>query len=249
MKCMLWAVPMVLMSPEGEGGGAGGSSEGANGGAGGDGDKGGGEGDKTLKTIPLETHKALLDKFHAQNEELKALNASVQKIKDEEKARSTKTNEDKGDFKSLYESTKQELTDFKQKHDQFKLDVINTSRYAALESALKTAGLKQGGETVIDFADMEKMPFETTSRGRILVHGAEEMADALKKQYPYLFGKPVDKINTGGGAGAGGGGGDDKVTALAVLEAEDAARKDPKKKGDYEAVYRRYVEQQKQTRI
>lgn len=252
MKSMPWAVPMVLRSPEGEGGSAGGSGEGGEGSAGAAGDKGGGAGDKSGTQVPLAKHKEILDKLHAQNEEFTKVKNELQALKDAEKTRNDKSAADKGDFKSLYESALNEKKDLQGRFDQFKKDVINTSRYEALEKKLKSEGLKEGGGSVIDFADFEKMPFETTSKGRIIVHGVDEMAATLKKNYPYLFGsKPTSNINTGGGAGGGGdeGGGDETVTAAQVLEAEDAAKKDPKLKPAYEAKYRKYLEQQKQTRL
>lgn len=246
-KSMPWAVPMVLRSPDGAGGGAGGSGDGGGGGTGDGGDKGGDGGDKSAKSVPLDTHKALLDKYHESANSLKATNAELEKLRSEMANLKTKGDEDKGDFKKLYEQTKQEKSDLQTRFDSFKKDVINTQRYSAMESALKVAGLKQGSESVIDFMDFEKLPIETTSKGRILVHGVEEAVTDLKQKYSFAFDvKKTTTVNGGGGAGVGGGGGSGEVSIADVMAAEDAWRAKP---GDrelrqtYESLHRKYAEQ------
>lgn len=252
MKSMPWAVPAVLRSPEGAEGSAGGSNDGGTGGAGGGG-QGDGGGDKSSKSVPLDTHKALLDKFHETANSLKATNVELEKLKGELANVRTKGDEDKGDFKKLYEQTKQEKAELQTRFEGFKKDVINTQRYNALTSALKSAGLKDGSESVIDFADFEKMPIETTSKGRILVHGVEETVADLKQKYAFAFeGKKPQIVNSGGGAG-GGNGGSGEVSISEVLAAEDAWRQNPKdaeKRDAYYGLHKRYSEQKalKQTR-
>lgn len=248
MKLQPWAVPAVLRSPEGDGGGTGGSGEGGGGGTGDDGDKGGGGGDKNSKMVPLADHKALLDKFHETGNALKTVQAELKALKDAETSRKTKDSEDKGDFKNLYEQTKTEKAELQTKFETFKKDVVNTNRYHTLESALKGAGLKTGSENVIDFADFEKMPIETTSKGRIIVHGVEEMVDHLKKNYPFAFdAKKVSNVNAGGGAGGGrDDGGGTEITAADVLQAESEAKKDPKKMDAYHELYKRFAQQRAQ---
>jgi len=253
-KSMPWAVPVVLRSPEGDGSGAGGSGENGGGGTGGGGDKGGEGGDKSAKSVPLDTHKAVLDKFHETANTLKATNAELEKLKGELASLKTKGSEDKGDFKQLYEQTKQEKAELQTRLDTFKKDVVNTQRFAALEAGLKAAGLKQGNENVIDFADLEKLPIETTSKGRILVHGVEEAVTDLKSKYSFAFEpKKMSNVNGGGGAGSGSSGGDGEVSVEDVLAAENASRAKP---GDralrdaYYSLHKKYVDQKvaKQTR-
>lgn len=233
-----WEVPMLKRAPEGDAGGTGGGGEGGDPGGGGSG--GGTPDDKSKQQVPLATHKEVLDKFHAANGQLKTLAAEVETLKQAAKTRDTKTGEDKGDFKPLYETLKTEHETLKGTHEKFKQSVFNTARLTALEAELKKQGLKAGNESVVDFADLEKMPHETTSRGRILVHGVEEMAADLKKRYDFAFGKPANpKINSGGG-NDGGGKGDDE-TDYSTLTAEYMVQLETKDNKKYRELYPHFV--------
>ncbi len=245
---MPWAVPMVLRSPEGDAGGAGG---GGSGGAGDDQSGNSGSQDDKSKVVPLSTHKETLEKFHSTNTKLKETETKLSQLQQEfEKIKNDKANanrenlENSGNFKELYTQVKSENETLKNQNAEFKKSVFNNERIRTLESELKAIGLKPGNESVIDFAELEKMPVEATSRGRILVHGAKEIAADLQKKYGFAFGKPTPpKIN-------GGGGGDDEavhseisddtLTAAYMVEMET---KDPKK---YKELYPRFVKLWKQ---
>lgn len=226
IKGLFGAVPQRLLYPEGDAGGAGGGGEGG-GAAGSDGGSGGEGGDKA---VDLKTHKAVLDKYHNTNNELKKLQGDFEKLKNEMKSKNDQSSADKGDFKSLYETLKTEKEQLQSKFNEYRNAAINTRRAEALEAELKKQGLKPGNESVIDFADFEQMPHELTSRGRILVHGVEETAQKLKEKYSFAFGtKETPRINNGGTGGGGTGDSgakdgseftDDQLTPQFMIEME-----------------------------
>lgn len=215
------AVPMWL-SPEGDGGAGGG----------GEGDKGG---DQAPKTVPLTEHKKALDDMHVAKTQVKELSDKLNTMQTELASIKTKKSEENGDFKALYEQTRSEKEALSKTHTDFKASVYNNERIRALETELKKRGLKEGAETVLDFADLEKLPYELTSRGRILVHGVEEQAAELEKKYDYAFSKQkAPPVNSGGGA-AGDAVEDSQLTAAYMTELEV---KDNKK---YREILPRYL--------
>jgi hypothetical protein len=229
----LWAVPMVLMSPEGDGGGTGGTG-GSTGSAGGD-------GDPATKVVPLDVHKRTLDEVHATKGQLKTVADQLAAVQNELNSIKTKGAESSGDFKSLYDQKSQELEQLKTTHGDFKKSVFNNERLRSLEAELKSRGLKSGNESLVDFADLEKMPNEITSRGRILVHGVKEVANELEQKYSFAFEKPKPpNVNGGGGNNGTGENTGEELTATMMVELET---KDPKR---YRELYPKYLEQWKQ---
>lgn len=215
----------VMMSPEGDGGaGAGGEGGGATG------------GDPNAKTVPLDQYKKALDEMHSAKETLKNTSTQLETLKSEIETIKTSKAKESGDFKSLYEKTLQDKADLEKRHNDFRSAVIQDKRLGILESELRKRGLKQGSESIMDLADLEKMPFETTNKGRFLIHGADQVAADLETKYSAAFDKgksPV--INTGGGNGGGGAGAELTADYMVELEA-----KDPKK---YRELMPKYLEQ------
>lgn len=238
MLIKTWAVPTVLLNQASDAGGA----SGGTGGSGGDpnpGDKGGGSGsgdDSSQEKIPLKQHKELLDKYHSLNSMLKKQAEEMEQLKAQRKAESDKALGEKGDFKALYESTKAEVDQWKEKYQKFQGSVFHNEKMRALELELKKQGLKEGSEAIMDLAPLEEMGHEVTSKGRILVHGAEMIAEKLKQKYSFAFSqKKTETVNGGGGGDVGGGADPTELTAEYMIELE---RKDPKK---YKELYPQYV--------
>ncbi len=224
------AVPMILRSPEGDTGSAGGS--------GGSGAGGSGEGDPASKQVPLDTYKKALDQVHETKNQLKSVSDQMTALQTELNTLKTKGKESSGDYKGLYEQKNQEFETLKQTHDGFKKSVFNNERMRSLENELKTRGLKEGSESIIDFADLEKMPYEVTSRGRILVNGVKEIANDLESKYSFAFSKtPAPKINSGGGSG-----GTEEVNGE-ELTAEYMTKLEVTDKAKYKELFPKYLEQ------
>jgi hypothetical protein len=233
IKGLFGAVPHRLLKPDDDG--AGGAGGGGSGGTGGDNGEGGNGGGDNTGTVDLKTHKAILDKYHAQNADTKKKEAEIERLRNELKSKSNQDSTDKGDFKSLYERTKADNETLQAKFTEYRDAAVNTRRGEALEAELKKLGLKAGNESVIDFADFEEMPHELTSRGRILVHGVEEAARKLKEKYSFAFEtKTTPRINSGGAGGGSGNNGagagdgteftDDQLTTDFMLEMEKKDR-------------------------
>lgn len=219
-----------LRCPEGDS--AGGAGSGAAGGApNGDGDQ-----NQSQKTVSIEDHQRALQDLHKFKEDSRKSKDALAALQNEVATLRTKGAEEKGDFKSLYEQKNQELIAERQKAQEFKTSVLATQKIQTLEGTLKKLGLKPGSESVMDFADLEKMPHELTSKGRILVHGADELAADLKKNYPFAFSAPPPPDFNGGGGGDNTLAGDSELTAEYMVELET---KDPAK---YKQLFPRYVE-------
>jgi len=236
MLIKTWAVPMFLQDQANPDGGAGG----AGGGAGGDPKTGEGKAggdDPSQKMIPLSQHKELLDKFHEGNTKLKQLSDELEAIKLKQKSDFEKGAADKGDFKGLYEATKAEAEQLKEQYGKFKQTVFQNEKMRAVEAELRKLGMKQGAEAVMDLADYDMLQPEVTNKGRILIHGADKVAETLKQKYGFAFeGKKVENVNGGGGRDIGGSD-PGELTAEYMIDLEV---KDPKK---YKELYPRFVQQ------
>lgn len=227
---LFWAVPMLLMAPNGDGGGAGG----------GGGDGGGAPNPDPGKTVPLADHKKALDEMHSTKETLKQTNAKLETLEATLKKIETDKAASAGDYKSLYEGVVKDKADVEKKFNDFKGAVVQDKRLGVLEGELRKLGLKDGSEGIMDLADINKLPFETTNKGRFLINGADQLAKELETKYPAAFdkGKPA-KINTGGGNNGTEPDVTGDLTADYMVELET---KDPKK---YRELFPKYLEQRK----
>ncbi len=216
------------MCPENESGGTGnqsGAQEGQNNG-----------GDQNQpKTVPLADHKKMLDEMHVAKNQAKLFQSEIENLKTQLQSIKTKGAESSGDYKSLYEQATAAKTEIESKFNDFRSNVYNDKRIEAVESVLKQRGLKESAKSVLDFIDLDKLPVELTSRGRILVHGVEEQATELQKKYEFAFAKgDAPNINNGGGA-SGAGVEDSSLTAQYMTDLE---KSDPKK---YRELMPRYL--------
>lgn len=178
------------------------------------------------KTVPLEKYKQTLDEMHAAKSQVKTLSDDLTKFKGELDSLKTQKSKDTGDFKTLYEQTLADKEKIQTKYDNIFTGRIEEKREEALSTELKKLGLRTGHEHLIDLADANKMPHELTTKGRILISGADVAAAELKEKYPAAFEIPKTTVNNG----SGGGGGDSEVgafTAEQVNALEDDSRKNP----------------------
>lgn len=194
-------------------------------------------------TIKKEDHDRALKDMHKYKSDLKKIQADYQallsKQKEDEESKLAQQNE----FKTLAERFKAEAEkERKEKKELLDSFYLNQKMSAVRSSALK-AGLRTEAETDLDLLSLDAVALERTDQGRVIVHGADEYVQDLKKQKPHWFSaKQVANVNSGGGTNAATGG---EITPKDIVALEWAAKKDPKKREEYLKGLEQYRKQQK----
>lgn len=114
---------------------------------------------------------------------------------------------DKQDFKGLFESEQArskeletKLTGALDSKSQLEKDVHTTARFNAVHRAATALGLRKEAAEDLELVGMDGVGVERTDTGRILVSGAKEFAETLKKTKPHWFEAPkAPGFNPGGG--------------------------------------------------
>lgn len=184
--------------------------------------------DSKTQTPDPGTKRALEDtiKYKKQVQELQQQLKSFQ----EEKLKGEQN------FKSLWETTKQELESVRSERDGFFNSYFEEQKRTAVKTDLIKLGLRPEAEADVDLIDLSDVAIEKTDQGRVLVHGANQKAEQIKKSRPHWFKNQKDvTINSGGTNTINTG--DQKLTPMYMVELE---KKDPKK---YRELFPKYLEQ------
>lgn len=132
---------------------------------------------------------------------------------------------EQNDWKTLYE---EELG----KRESFEKGYVKEKKQTALRSAVQKLGLRPEAEQDLDLLGLDQIHEEFTSDGRILVHGAEQYAEELKKTRSWWFkSSEPPKFNPGGGKGP------DQPKELSAQYMVSLEKKDPKKYRELMPVY------------
>lgn len=125
--------------------------------------------------------------------ELETVNA---KLRQDEESRLAQSNE----FKTLAERYKAEADTEKKARKDLENSFFTNQKMSAVRAEALKAGLRVEAESDLDLLSLDGVALERTDHGRMLVHGAEEYVQTLKKQKPHWFSsKQVANVNSGGG--------------------------------------------------
>lgn len=218
----------------GAGGGAPGGA-GSNGDSTGSGDnqgnKGGGE------TVSRADHERVLKDMHRFKTESTEL---ANRLKALETDALTKTN----DFKGLYEREKAAREAAEKEKENLRGFMVHNERFNAVKDEATKRGLRPEALKDLELVELDGLPTEVTSKGRIIVDGAASLVAKLQNDRPHWFGAakpPV--VNPGGGAspGVGGDGGKKPPTVQDLVKAEQDMKRGKITKEQFHTVYREYT--------
>lgn len=102
---------------------------------------------------------------------------------------------EKQDWKSIAEEKERQAEEFKQKYDGLSQSLVNNAKHSALKEAALKAGILAQSLPDIEAFDFPEINVETTSGGKILVSGADQAIEGLKKRRPHWFGVKPASVN------------------------------------------------------
>jgi hypothetical protein len=103
-------------------------------------------------------------------------------------------------FKGLYEKTKEELDRIANEKKSIVESVMVDKKLSAVREFAAKNGITDEGMEDLEMLNMDDVVVETTSEGRINVHGADSWVENLKSRRPNWFGgKNPPNINNGTG--------------------------------------------------
>jgi hypothetical protein len=220
-------VRFFKMAPEGDNGSAGGASGGAagNAGAGNANDKGGAGGNAGSRTINPDDHDRALADLHKYKGKATELEQRLTAIERERENEKTRKLQEQGEFKTLAEQYQKERDDAKKEADTLKSAYVDDKKFDKVRAACEKLGLRSEAIADLEMLDLNGVSVETTSTGKIIVHGADKFAEAVKAKKPHWFtGPKAPNVDTNGTRvldGSAGG----TVTARDLLNAETEGKK------------------------
>lgn len=102
---------------------------------------------------------------------------------------------EKQDWKSIAEENERQRDDFREKYNGLNSALINNAKASALKEAGLRAGILNQSLDDLETLDFSEIRVETTSTGKILVSGADQAIENLKKRRPHWFGQKPASVN------------------------------------------------------
>lgn len=102
---------------------------------------------------------------------------------------------EKNDWKSVAEDAERKAKDFETKYNGLSSSLVENAKLSALKGSALKAGMLKEGLDDLEVFDFEEITVETTSRGKILVSGADQAIENLKKRRPHWFGSKASSVN------------------------------------------------------
>lgn len=141
------------------------------------------------KFVPVENHERALQDMHKYKNELNQLKSKIE-------AENLKSLKETEQWKAVAEMKEKEALEALESANQIKGAYINDRKMSAIREAAQKAGIIPQALNDLEVLDKwADVTVETTSTGRVNVIGAEQALDKFKASKPYLFGKPVPKVN------------------------------------------------------
>jgi vacuolar-type H+-ATPase subunit I/STV1 len=140
------------------------------------------------------------------------------------------------DYKTLYETEKKNRETLDESFKNFKTAVVFDKKFDVVKQECLKLGLRPEAESDLELLDLAGAVVETTSQGRVLVNGADTLAQEIKKTKPHWFkSASVPQVNAGG---AGGG-----AKAPAELTASYMVELEKKNPSEYRKLFPEYMKQ------
>lgn len=209
-------------------------------------------GDDKNEFVPKSAYEGVtkdLHKYKTRSKEterkLQETEQSLAETRERLTALEGKGSDGKNDYKSLAEKWKSKATENEQKLAKVQEGFIYSEKHRAVYGELKKLGLRDEAERLLEYEVFKDLEIETTSKGRVEVHGAKEWAGEFYNKNKFLF-EPKKSPGVNSTDGRGGSSGDsDKITPAMVVEAEKKSKKSgkPEDAQAYKEIYSKYLKQ------
>lgn len=155
----------------------------------------------------------------------------------EEQLANSKINamKEKQDWEGIAKAKEQEAEEFKSKYEGLSKSLIEQAKQSALKTAALKAGILEQSLADVELLDFSEIVVETTSTGKILVSGADQAIENLKRRRPHWFGTKAASINPASPESLAPSNG--TVTLQQIKDAEAAYKKAPDNKSLQKAYF------------
>lgn len=157
----------------------------------------GGAGDAS--TVAKADHERALADLHKFKAEAKKNAEALQKLQNDLKNLKEQGLKSTSDYKTYAEALEQERDQLKTEKENLKSSIANTFKQIEVREAAKKLGLQERALPDLDLLKLDEVEVEFTTGGRVIVNGAAQAAEMLKKTRPHWFTSgQAANINTGG---------------------------------------------------
>ncbi len=172
------------------------------------------------KSVPFAEFKHVKDDLHRYKEEARK-SAEALKAEQERKLRENEQ------WKELAAAREKEANEYKTKYETVTKSITERAKLSKVREEALKLGLVDTAIDDLELMDLKDVVVETTSTGRVNVHGAKSAAERIKSIRPHWFSGQAPIVNGGSPQVVKDGGGEVTWEELNKLEA--AAQKS----GDY----------------
>lgn len=152
--------------------------------------------------------------------------------------------EEKNEFKELWTKAKQRTEELEKEKESFTSWMKNDAKTREVKAELMRLGIFDNELKEISKWDLSDIPAQLTESGTVVVEGAKQWAESLKKTKPYLFkGATAPKVNPGGSGAPIKDKNDEELTAAYVASLK---KKNPKLYKEKFAEYAKMLANKKQ---
>mgnify|MGYP000107719041 CR=1 FL=1 len=152
----------------------------------------------TNEAKPNEGLERALKDVHKYKSATKQLEAERNELRNQLKAQEEKKLEEQNEYKALAELRAKELVAERDRRNKLEQTIWQNERYKAVQVEALKAGLRPEAEEDLNLLSLDAVVVEGTTEGRLLVNGAKDFVDELKKTRSHWFKAPgLPAVNTG----------------------------------------------------
>lgn len=116
----------------------------------------------------------------------------VQKLLEQQKLQALKATQN---WEEVAKVKEQEAEDFRKKYDGLSKAVVESKKYEVLKTEAMKSGINSISLADLELLDFPELEIETTSQGKIIVHGADRAISNLKTLRPHWFSAKPASVN------------------------------------------------------
>ena len=136
--------------------------------------------------------KEIFDRYKSDVFKYKTKVEALEKELEDKKLQSLKNSQNWEEIAKLKE---QEAEEAKQDRDRLKQAVMDREKHSALRQEALKSGINPASIPDLELLDFAEISLETTSQGKIIVHGADKAIQNLKMLRPHWFHSKPTTIN------------------------------------------------------
>lgn len=149
----------------------------------------------TPPVVPPIEERISKEEFLRVKNDMHKFKEDARKLQEELENKRIGAMKEKQDWEGIAKAKEQEAADFKEKYDGLSRSLVENAKHSALKNAALKSGILDQSLSDLELLDFAEVHVETTTTGKILVSGAENAIESLKKRRPHWFGTKPASVN------------------------------------------------------